>query len=305
MKKIVLILASLMASGAFAQGLTAVNKGSAPKAVEVLQEQPVQQLEAAAVDKPKAPSQQALDYADRYNPFTGGSVTVEGQQLQVEKAKYHTQLLEELLRAATLSEDLKNLPLKKRAEIAHQLGGDASRLLESLNGATEVKKKEEKPVVVAAPKKKPTPVVTTPPAPAVPNVVSVISSGASKSVILESNGSTIIAKQGDSTPFGVVSNVSDSEAVVGGKVLKVRKAVVARFAVTDPKVETSADGKAIKPTVTTGVGSPLPPPLPALESIKATPPESAPALKQGSTVPASALTNPPLIVKGSGNLVSQ
>lgn len=305
MKKIVVILASLMAGSAFAQGINPVNKGTAPKAAEILQEQPVQQLESSAV-APRGPSQQALDYADKYNPFTGGSITVEGQQLQVEKAKYHTQLLEELLRAATLSEDLKNLPLKKRAEIAHQLGGDASRLLETLNGTSEVKKKEEKPVVVAAPKKKPTPVVTTPPAPVVPNVVSVISAGVSKSVILESNGATVIARLGETTPFGVVSSINEGEAVVGGKTLKVRKAVIARFAVTDPKVETTADGKAVKTTSPlSSVGSPLPPPLPALDTIKATPPEPSAPLKQGSVVPATALTTPPLIVKGAGNLVSQ
>lgn len=66
-------------------------------------------------------------------------------------------------------------------------------------------------------------------------LLSVLSIGSQRSVLLEINGGTMVVGDGEPSPFGVVRVTDDSHANVGGLSLRVHSATLGRFVTSDPK----------------------------------------------------------------------
>lgn len=215
-------------------------------------------------------STSAGDKAEKYNPFSGQPLSLEQQQLQVEKAKLYTQFLEELLRASSLSEDIRNVPVKKRAEIATHLGGDAGKFIVSTlpgyAGIVPQEKKEAPPP--PAPRKKALPMVRGIPATDIPRVTSVMDMGGDKTAVLTNTmGVAYVVKEGDSTVFGKIGEITSKSVTVNGRAVPLEHSSVQKFTVSDVAPQTDAAGK---PLAIAKTGSnPLPPPLPTALSVPA------------------------------------
>jgi hypothetical protein len=152
------------------------------------------------------------------NPFTGKSLNEEDLQRQLEASKARTSLLEEQLKQVTITADIANVPLKKRAEVAKL----------ELPAPKPVKKH---------PVKKTTPAVEVV-APKMPNVRldGVVVNQGVASAILDVDGNSSVVANGGSTPFGPVRVLNATSAMVGGMALHVSdETTIARVHISDPK----------------------------------------------------------------------
>jgi hypothetical protein len=163
------------------------------------------------------------------NPFTGKSLNEEDLQRQLEASKARTSLLEEQLKQVTITADIANVPLKKRAEVA-KLELPAPPVAASAPPA------QPKPVK-KHPVKKTTPAVEVV-APKMPNVRldGVVVNQGVASAILDVDGNSSVVANGGSTPFGPVRVLNATSAMVGGMALHVSDdSTIARVHISDPK----------------------------------------------------------------------
>lgn len=199
------------------------------------------------------------------NPYTGNSLTIEQLARELDTAKTNTAILEEKVKQAALNADLDIVPAKKRAEGAQYLKNNRPGVsaADAPLAATEAPK-PVKPVKVIAP------VEVAPQAPPVPQIkiTSIIGSGAAATVLLEANGQSFAAKNGEQTPYGLVRFENDSTMIIGNQKLYLPSKMLARMTISDPApVEKDAVNAA--PTLftaTPGTSSHavgLPPPIPA------------------------------------------
>jgi hypothetical protein len=197
------------------------------------------------------------------NPFTGKSLNEEDLQRQLEASKARTSLLEEQLKQVTITADIANVPLKKRAEVA-KLELPAPPVAAS--APVQPKPIKKRPV------KKASPAVEVV-APKMPNVRldGVVVNQGVASAILDVDGNSSVVANGGSTPFGPVRVLNATSAMVGGMALHVSDdTTIARVHISDPKPVDPKE-KAMLPVLSvpgaTGAAStgarPLPPvPLP-------------------------------------------
>jgi len=231
------------------------------------------------------------------NPFNGKLQSAEQLQRDLEQARMQTQVLEEQLRQTTLNEELKAVPLRKAVEIAQaatavKKEAVSQKELEAAMHAPKI----PVPTAVTAPGASPKPIpvkkVTVPkkvattvaptvsaPAPAVkapaprPNLVSVLDIAGSRSAVLEFEGATLVAADGQSTPFGVVAVQDQNSVSVGGTTLRVHNATMARFIVSDGKAPTAQGAAGTAGPAAVGTQ----PAAPVVASPAVTPAASAPA----------------------------
>lgn len=216
----------------------------------------------------------AAAVANLANPFTGKSLSLEGRQRSIEEAKLDTELLNERLKQATMLADLTYVPIKKQAEVAslpnvqkvQTKDASAPAAKEaSAAPAKKITKSKKKGAVKEAPPA--TPVVAVPADPVL-TVSSISINGRNASIVLEAQGNVMSARHGESTPFGTVQVIDSRTAMVGGRQLKVREAVISRMVVSDPPV---LDPKAMTTTAAPRTTTAAPvtstanlPPLPQL-----------------------------------------
>jgi hypothetical protein len=219
---------------------------------------------AVAASSTSVDASQVPQNADAVNPFTGKSLNEEDLQRQLEASKSRTALLEEQLKQVTLSADIANVPIKKRAEVAKlELPPTPASAPVVTKPVKVVKKREVKKtsaVEVVAPK--------------MPNVRLdgiVVNQGVA-SAILDVDGNTSVVANGGSTPFGSLKVLNTTSAMVGGMALHVSEdSTIARVHISDPKPVDPKEKAFSLPTANMPVaassssGHPLPPvpvPLP-------------------------------------------
>lgn len=202
---------------------------------------------------------------DGVNPFTGKSLNEEDLQRQLEASKSRTALLEEQLKQATLSADIANVPIKKRAEVAKlELPPTPASAPVAPKPAKVVKKREVK--------KTPAVEIVTPKMPNVRLDGIVVNQGVA-SAVLDVDGNSSVVANGGSTPFGTLKVLNTTSAMVGGMALHVSEdSTIARVHISDPKPVDPKEKSAFPlPTAnmpvsaSSSAGHPLPPvpvPLP-------------------------------------------
>jgi len=174
------------------------------------------------------------------NPFTGNSLAAEDIQRQIDHSKSQTALLQEQLKQVTLQQDISNLPYKKRAELVQMASNNP--VLQGMLGiqpVAPVVPASAPKVVKTAPKKKVAP-ATGENAGAVAHTPSVTLNGivvdqGNASALLTIDGSSVIAPNGASTPFGRVQILNQRSANIGGQMLTVHEDTVSRMVISDPK----------------------------------------------------------------------
>jgi len=221
-------------------------------------------LAAAAQPAPSAPI--AAPAADSpvvgVNPYTGNSLTIEQLARELDTAKTNTLILEEKVKQAALAADLDIVPAKKRAEGAQYMKNTrgAGSSVEAPLAISEAPKPVKVVKVIA-------PVEVAPQAPQI-KITSIIGSGSTATVLLEANGQSFAAKNGEQTPYGLVRFESDSTLSIGNQKLYLPSKMLARMTVSDP-TPVEKDTLNVTPTLftaTPGTSSHavgLPPPIPA------------------------------------------
>lgn len=195
-----------------------------------------------------------------------------------------TQLLEEQLKQVGLTEDMRNVPLRKSVEAAaattalrkeesqqRQLEKqvqDAERAYEAEQAAAREAARAARNQKVAAEKAaaqppRNEPVVHAPPA---VRLVSVVSVGTQRSAVLAVGDATLIVHDGEQTSGGPVEVVNASTVRVGGKTLHVESMTLSRAVLPDraPAAEGAAASALAPVSLPTPVAPPqgLPPLLP-------------------------------------------
>lgn len=201
---------------------------------------------------------------DGVNPFTGKTLNEEDLQRQLEASKSRTALLEEQLKQATLSADIANVPIKKRAEVA-------KLELPPTPASAPVAPKPVKVVKKREVKKTPAVEIVAPKMPNVRLDGIVVNQGVA-SAVLDVDGNSSVVANGGSTPFGTLKVLNTTSAMVGGMALHVSEdSTIARVHISDPKPVDPKDKSAFPlPTAmpvsaSSSAGHPLPPvpvPLP-------------------------------------------
>jgi hypothetical protein len=202
-----------------------------------------------------------------FDPYNGQPLSIEKLQRSLDMEKAKTAILEERLKQTALNADLEILPAKKKAEAGQYGMSRAGGVSDAPLASTDDHKVKPKPVTVAA---------APAPEPVVLKVTSVIGSGSSAAVMLEANGQTIVAHNGENTPYGVLTFVDSSTLSVGGRRLYLPSKTLARMAVSDPtpaeKGATDLPQASPVFTSTSGTASRavLPPPIPAPPALPGT-----------------------------------
>ena len=206
----------------------------------------------------------ALTGAD-VNPYTGVTRSREQLLRDLDESKTRTAILEEQVKQAALSEDLVLVPAKKRSDGAQYLGKPRPRQ-DALAETTLAP-----PVVVKPKKVVATPVVTEAPQPVQIRVTSVIGAGADATAMLDVNGQTLVAHNGETTPYGVLHFEDAANLTLGARHLTLPSKMISRMAISDAQ---PIDAKAGADATAGGGSSPvfapaasgraaLPPPIPA------------------------------------------
>jgi hypothetical protein len=196
------------------------------------------------------------------NPYTGNSLTIEQLARELDTAKTNTAILEEKVKQAALNADLDIVPAKKRAEGAQylKLTRPGVSTTDAPLAVTEAPKLVKVVKAIA-------PVEVAPQAPQI-KITSIIGSGLSATVLLEANGQSFVAKNGEQTPYGLVRFENDSTLIIGNQKLYLPSKMLARMTISDP---TPAEKDTVSVTSTLFTATPgtsshavgLPPPIPA------------------------------------------
>lgn len=259
-----LFIATLLATGAWAQASTpAATATSAPV------------VAGASSTEAKAPAD-SVTKPRLANPFTGVAATVEELQAELETARLRTAALEEQLKQTNLSQEISTVPLRKAVEAAQARASARAEMtkLEELernaNAAKEAAAREREEAAAARKgskagkkngKSNPAasdeqPVVAAPPPPPQATVMSVMSVGASRSVVLDFSGNTLVVEQGGMTPLGPVTIVDDNTVQLGGRTLKVSTSTLSRYTRSETATTAAAQGGALPTVTTTPVAAP-------------------------------------------------
>lgn len=220
---------------------------------------------------------------DLVNPFNGKPLSADQLQLELERSKYKTQLLEEQLKQTNAAEEIKNVPGRKAVEAAQFRTAEKKEeaAVKDIETGMKSKAAAAEPPPVAKPVKKSAKALAkeraeaaaaaqaaaTPPA----QLVSVMLVGSSRSVVLEINGAVATVNDGDQSPVGPVRILDSQTANIGGRVYRVHDQTLSRFVVSDPKPVApgalGAPGAVSTANVTT-----LPPAIPPNSSATLPPP---------------------------------
>jgi hypothetical protein len=203
--------------------------------------------------------------ASKMNPYTGLSMATEALLRQLDAAKLETALLEERMKQQNLMAEMELLPARKRAE--------AATLVKDVRTEAKAIKAEQDgtgpPVAKATPKtavkpKIAEPEIKAPPAPKI-ELMSLISGVNGVSAVVDLNGNTVVLREGEETPFGVMSVVDESTILLGKQRFSVHAHTLSRMVVSDPKPvdmkQRSSGGG------TTATGLPLPPMIPSSSTL--------------------------------------
>ncbi|MCC5609580.1 hypothetical protein LC612_23090 [Nostoc sp. CHAB 5834] len=241
------------------------------------------------------------------NPFTGKPLTVEQVQRQLEENKLRTAVLEETLKQSNLREELGNIPLRKSVEAEQartalkkevfsqkDIEEKAKLAAEQAASAKEVARAQAKAAAeqakaaeaqakaaaaAAAQAKKQSSKTTsskssesgmheaTPPKVVKPILLSVMDVGGSRSAVIDFDGNTLMAQDGEMTPEGPVRVLDGKSVEINGKKYSVHANTLGRFVASDVapmKQDTGSKGGvsvAISPTQVMPVNTttPLPP----------------------------------------------
>lgn len=243
---------------------------------------------AASTAAPLAPD----PTGDLVNPFNGKPLSADQLQLELERSKYKTQLLEEQLKQTNAAEEIKNVPGRKAVEAAQFRTAEKKEeaAVKDIETGMKAKAAASEPPPVAKPVKKSAKALAkeraeaaaaarraseeaaaqaaaTPPA----QLVSVMLVGASRAVVLEMNGAVATVNDGDQSPVGQVRILDSQTANIGGRVYRVHDQTLSRFVVSDPKPV--APGALGTPgAVSTANVTTLPPAIPPTSSTTLPPP---------------------------------
>lgn len=251
---------------------------------------------------PATPALAASDPASALvNPFNGKPLSQDQLQLELERSKYTTQLLEEQLKQTNALEEIKNVPGRKAVEAAQFRTAEkkeeaavkdiennmktAKVAFEPAAAPKPVKKSakalaKERAEAAAAAKRQADDAAAR--AAAIPpaELVSVMLVGSSRAVVIEVNGAVATIADGDQSPVGAVHILDSSSASIGGRVYKVHAQTLSRFVMSDtkPVVAAGAMGAPSGANVTS-----LPPAIPPGSSA-ALPPPPIPGLTAGTAM---------------------
>jgi len=248
----------------------------------------VQDPGAMAASPPVAPD----PAGDLVNPFNGKPLSADQLQLELERSKYKTQLLEEQLKQTNAAEEIKNVPGRKAVEAAQFRTAEKKEeaAIKDIETGMKAKAAVAEPPPVAKPVKKSAKALAkeraeaaaaarraseeaaaqaaaTPPA----QLVSVMLVGSSRAVVLEVNGAVATVSDGDQSPVGPVHILDSQTANIGGRVYRVHDQTLSRFVVSDPKPVAPGAMGATGAVTATNVTT-LPPAIPPSPSSTLPPP---------------------------------
>ena len=195
----------------------------------------------------------ALGQTNDTNPYTGQPLTLEQLARELEAERAQTAVMEEQLKQGQLRLQLNVLPVRERSEV---------RQLEQ-QAKVEA---PERTLASSKPKEAPKPSVPSPPPTPKISLAGVIRTGSESVAVLDVNGSALVVRSAEHTPFGTVTVVDDRRVRLGDQDLAVRETVLSRMAVSDPKPVVDKSGGAGEQSATNLLGNSrfaLPPPLPA------------------------------------------
>lgn len=247
------------------------------------------------------------------NPFNGKPLSMEMLQRELETSRYQSQLLEEQIKQTAAQAELVNIPIRKSVEnaqartqarkeeaamfdIDNQIAASkaagvaaaqAARAAQPPAAPKVIKKsakvlakeklEEAEAARVAAVAAEAAAVARANFVPRA-TLLSVISVGSSRSVVLEIAGNITTVADGGTSPSGKVKILNGDSATVGAHTLKVHDQTLGRFVVSDPKpVE---PGKGGGPVMTASASSSpmpaqstaLPPGIPVANGVLPPPP---------------------------------
>jgi hypothetical protein len=235
------------------------------------------------------------------NPFNGKPLSQDQLQLELERSKYTTQLLEEQLKQTNAIEEIKNVPGRKAVEAAQFRTAEKKEeaAVKDIENNMKTAKAPSEPAAAPKPVKKSAKAlakeraeaaaaakkqaedaaaraVAIPPA----ELVSVMLVGSNRAVVIEVNGAVATIADGDQSPVGAVHILDSSSASIGGRVYKVHAQTLSRFVMSDTKPVAAASSMGVQSG--TNVTS-LPPAIPPGSSA-ALPPPPIPGLTAGTAI---------------------
>lgn len=221
---------------------------------------------AFAQDEAPAPKPVASSAptAVKVNPFTGKALKFEEITRQLEASKLQTQLLEEELKQTNIQEETRVVPARKAVELAQAKSGirkeeatiaamtETIQQTKSVKKNVSAKKKAESDQALRQEieaKIRAEMAVSQAQRVVIPTLTAVLTSAGSRTAVLDFEGSSLLAQEGEATPAGVVHIKDDSSIEVGGRTLKVHDATISRFVVSDKKVDPKQVATTNKPAV--------------------------------------------------------
>lgn len=185
------------------------------------------------------------------NPFTGKALSIEQAQRQLELLRVQSQMLEEQLKQVGLTEEMKTVPLRKAVEAATAttaLRKEAStqQQIEQSAQAAARSEAEARAAARAAARASAKPAQASAPAPAAApappvRLVSVLNVGGRRAAVVTVGDASMIVRQGESSPLGMVDIVDDSTARLGGQVYVVNAQTLSRAVLSDQAAPKPAD----------------------------------------------------------------
>lgn len=228
------------------------------------------------------------------NPFTGKALNFEQGQRQLELLRLQSQVLEEQLKQVGLTEDMKNVPLRKAVEAATattalRKEAGVQQQLEQAAQAVARSEAEARAAARAAKQQasrapKPAQPARSEPAAAAPapppiRLVSVLSVAGQRAAVFTVGDASMIVRQGEQSPFGLVDIVDANVARLGAQHYTVDAHTLARAVLPDRVAEKTSGASqggashSANPAQPSNTG--LPPAPPAAVSASAS---SSPAL---------------------------
>lgn len=220
--------------------------------------------------------------APKVNPFTGKPLKFEEIQRQLEESKLQTLLLEEQLKQTNISQETAVVPYRKAVELAQAKASarkeeaNIAAMTETVKQVVATKKASGKKKSEDAERQMRSEIeakvraeLAQEQAPRIvmPTLTAVLMTGGTRSAVLDFEGNTLVAQEGDATPLGPVHFKSDSSVEIGGRALSVHSSTISRFVVSDKKVETKPGASSSsKPVAVASVapaaqGASVPPPV--------------------------------------------
>lgn len=222
------------------------------------------------------------------NPFTGKALNFEQAQRQLELLRLQSQVLEEQLRQVGLTEDMKNVPLRKAVEAAtaatalrkeanvqqqlEQAAQAAARSEAEARANARAAKQQVSRAAKPAQPARSEPVVAAPPP---IRLVSVLNVAGQRAAVFTVGDASMIVRQGEQSPFGLVDIAGANAVRLGTQHYAVDAHTLARAVLPDravektPSVNQSGAPRPTNPAQPSNAG--LPPAPPAAASAPSSP----------------------------------